>query len=514
MLTEFGVLPICMELDFDSFDGPPHWVARLRRTSGWLLVAEATIQSEHDILTERLVVACDELENPIPSFKAANLLNCEWLNPTCCDELPPDLLEDLICEEEGALISRWHREKNSALAEAFETSEKRIAELEGRVQFTIARNEARIAELRQRRRHFDATPAMRQAMAEVIRELDAENDELLAEMATTRAAIRSQSSAFEETLWARDDLLFEVTPLHLVRWRARTKAYSDAPARSKQYATLWIPACGPTENTKSRFKNVKEELAAGLVKTAASQADKGPRADKGVKPPISKPDHPKPLSALPKHSPAMRKMAEASTVGIGGDIERNNQPITVEHKENSKSEVDNILPNQPSISREGGSYNRFDSSRIDRTCAIETKRLRQRVQRIRKAKSLKDKEVDDNILDRHCIAILRADLSILENRYKGSHRGDRVDIVSAARRSAIEILLGELGADQPANYQSMSLASRSVEQDEVQARLPIDGSAVASTRASISREPTSAPAAVQNALSALSAARKRYYGKN
>ncbi len=296
MFTEFGPAPLCLELDFDSFDGPPHWVARLRKKSGWLMVAKATIQSEHDILTEKLVVACDEQETPIPSFKAVNLIHCGWINPTYCDELPPDILEDLICEEEGALIARWHREKNTALAEAFEDQEARIAELEGRVRSMIERNELQIAELRQRRRHPDATPDMRVAMRQIIEELDAENDELLAEMAETRATIREQSAEFEESLWARDDLLIEVSPLHVVRWKAKSCAYSDVPTRPKQYATHWIPASGRTGGSTPKLENVEEQLAAGLAKAAAAKAVKevvavAPKRD------------------LPKHSPALDKIS-------------------------------------------------------------------------------------------------------------------------------------------------------------------------------------------------------------
>jgi hypothetical protein len=263
-----------LELDFDSFDGPPHWVARLRKKSGWLMVAKATIQSEHDILIDKLVVACDEQETPIPSFKAVNLIHCGWINPTYCDELPPDILEDLICEEEGALIARWHREKNTALAEAFEDQEARIAELEGRVRSMIERNEFQIAELRQHRRHPDATPDMRLAMRQIIEELDAENDELLAEMAETRATIREQSAEFEESLWARDDLLIEVSPLHVVRWKAKSCAHSDVPAQPKQYATHWIPASGRTGGSTPKLENVEEQLAAGLAKAAAAKAVK------------------------------------------------------------------------------------------------------------------------------------------------------------------------------------------------------------------------------------------------
>ena len=298
MFTEFGPAPLCLELDFDSFDGPPHWVARLRKKSGWLMVAKATIQSEHDILTEKLVVACDEQETPIPSFKAVNLIHCGWINPTYCDELPPDILEDLICEEEGALIARWHREKNTALAEAFEDQEARIAELEGRARSMIERNELQIAELRQRRRHPDATPDMRLAMRQIIEELDTENDDLLAEMAETRATIREQSEEFEEALWTRDDLLIEVSPLHVVRWKAKSRAYSDVPAQPKQYATHWLPACGRTGGSTPKFENMEEQLAAGLAKTAAAKAVKDVVAVA-------------PQPGRPKHSPALRKIGRS-----------------------------------------------------------------------------------------------------------------------------------------------------------------------------------------------------------
>lgn len=296
MFTEFGPAPLCLELDFDSFDGPPHWVARLRKKSGWLMVAKATIQSEHDILTEKLVVACDEQETPIPSFKAVNLIHCGWINPTYCDELPPDILEDLICEEEGALIARWHREKNTALAEAFEDQEARIGELEGRVRAMIERNELQIAELRQRRRHPDATADMRLAMGQIIEELDTEIDELLEEMAETRATIREQSAEFEEALWSRDDLLIEVIPLHVMRWRARSCAYSDVPARPKQYATLWLPACGRTGGTTPKLDNIEEQISIGLAKTAAAKAVDDVAADA-------------PEREFPKHSPALRKIS-------------------------------------------------------------------------------------------------------------------------------------------------------------------------------------------------------------
>lgn len=498
MLAEFRPVPICLELDFDSFDGPPHWVARLRRTSGWFMVAEATIQSEHDIMTERVVVACDERENPIPSFKAVNLLHCEWLNPTCCDELPPDILEDLICEEEGALIARWHREKNSALAEAFEASEKRIAELEGRDQFTIARNEARIGELRQRRRHPDATLEMREAMAKIINDLDAENDELLAEMAATRAAIRDQALAFEETLWAREDLLLEVTPIHVVRWKARTKAYGDIPGRPKQYATQWIPACGPTGGATPGFKNVEDELAAGLAKTAANKVveeENGVRAVKGVKPAPPKADRPKPSTALPKHSPVLQALTEASSPEMAEDQAAEDTGWTHKRVEllksmwlagESASTIANALGN---VSR-NAVIGKADRLKLPRTRGPNAPPGLQKSVPCASASPPRTEPAAPSPWTPRSI-------EMLERLWRDGMSAKDIAPALGVSREAVVEKLQALG---------LALKTRCVGAEEAAAQAP--------EAARIEPEATPPPAAVQNALSALSAARKRYYGQD
>lgn len=219
MFAECGSAPICIDLDFDTYEGPWQHVHRFRNQSGWMMIAECTIQSEHDMLTQRLTVACEECGEPVPSFQARHLTECDWSNPiTCYDELP-EVLDDLLCEEEGALIVRWHREKNAALAEAFDHQEARIETLEAKVKTAIRLNERRAAELRQRRRHPLATQEMRNAMAETIRQLDEENEALIMEMAETRRVIRDEAERLEERLWARNDLLVETNVLQIIRWR-------------------------------------------------------------------------------------------------------------------------------------------------------------------------------------------------------------------------------------------------------------------------------------------------------
>lgn len=219
MFAECGSAPICIDLDFDTYEGPWQHVYRFRNQSGWMMIAECTIQSEHDMLTQRLTVACEECGEPVPSFQARHLTECDWSNTTTCYDELPEVLDDLLCEEEGALIVRWHREKNAALSHAFDDQEARIETLEAKVKTAIRLNERRAAELRQRRRHPLASLEMRNAIAEVIRQLDDENDALLMEMAETRRVIREEAERLEERLWARNDLLVETNVLQIIRWR-------------------------------------------------------------------------------------------------------------------------------------------------------------------------------------------------------------------------------------------------------------------------------------------------------
>ena len=74
MLEEFRQAPLCMELDLDTYEG--HWshVARFRGRSGWLIGANATLESATEIYRTTIVAACDEQEQPIPAFQAAHLL--------------------------------------------------------------------------------------------------------------------------------------------------------------------------------------------------------------------------------------------------------------------------------------------------------------------------------------------------------------------------------------------------------------------------------------------------------
>lgn len=513
MLAEFGSVPICLELDFDSFDGPPHWVARLRRTSGWLLVAEATIQSEHDILTERLVVACDERENPIPSFKAANLLNCEWLNPTCCDELPPDVLDDLMCEEEGALISRWHREKNSALAKAFETQEIRVAELEARVRSMMARNEAQIAELRQRRRHPDATPEMRAIMAQIIAELDDENDELLAEMAETRAAIRDQSADIEDALWVREDLLIEVQSLHLVRWHGLRRLSYAPPYYARPVSALWTPEQSRPGVATEGQQAINGSLRAAQLRGLAARASS------------SRSENVHPAETLTRHecvaiSPPVPteqvERAESSAADRKDTLDANKH---VMDKDGPSSALD--VAQQPpnagwttervSLLQDmwfAGHTAREIARALGNTSRNAVLSKAERLGLPRRGEIVQDvKDVGTNTANRSECHIGQQQgtggshwsperIGLLEQHWLAGTPAEDIARVLGLRRGQIIGKAHRLG---------LSNEARPRRREEESAEEPLDatGEAVAKIQ----------PTAVDNALSALSAARKRYFGK-
>jgi hypothetical protein len=220
MFPEFGQSLLCLDLDLDSYEGSWTHVAAFRGRGGWLRAARATIQSEHDLLRATLLAACDDHENPIPAWRAEHLTACDWSNLSDCRELPPDLLDDLLCEEEGAFFARWHRETNADLARLHERGQADLAALDARTAAIQARASREIADLGRRRRQPDISPDHRAALSHLIADIEADSDAVAAEAAVRRAALRREVDAAEEALWERADVLIEVEPLWCIRWQA------------------------------------------------------------------------------------------------------------------------------------------------------------------------------------------------------------------------------------------------------------------------------------------------------
>lgn len=244
MQADCNAVPIILELDFDTFEGPWQYIQRFRGRSGWLLIAEATIQSEHDLMTSRLVAACDECERPIPAFQAEHLAECEWVKLGECAELYPAVLDEVLLQEEGALRAQWLRERNAALAEAFEKQEQVIADLEGRARSRVRQLERKAARLRYQRRHPDTGPATRARLGLEIAAIEDETDVVMDDLTRDRAAVRRTYEAFEDKLWAREDVLVEVEVTHCIQWSGN---------RASRYSPIYQPVSAPLRRRKKRL---------------------------------------------------------------------------------------------------------------------------------------------------------------------------------------------------------------------------------------------------------------------
>jgi hypothetical protein len=78
MFAEFGQAPLSLKLDLSTYEDSWTHVAAFRHAAGWLMMVKATIQSEYDLLSDKLVVACFDNGEPIPSWRAVHLTQCHW----------------------------------------------------------------------------------------------------------------------------------------------------------------------------------------------------------------------------------------------------------------------------------------------------------------------------------------------------------------------------------------------------------------------------------------------------
>lgn len=230
MLEEFCQAPLCLELDLDTYEGDWTHVARFRGRSGWVIGARATLQSVTDIYRTVIVAGCDEAENPIPAFQAAHLLECTWSNLAPCFEHPPEILDDLLCEEEGQVYGRWQRETNVALQRHLVATDDRIAAIERAARRDTDLRLRQMDDLRRRRRAADSSDDARAIFDAVLADLDAENDRAFEANHIRVRRVRAESEEIEESLWRREDVLIEVEPFCLIEWRAmRARLPQRAP---------------------------------------------------------------------------------------------------------------------------------------------------------------------------------------------------------------------------------------------------------------------------------------------
>ena len=219
MFAEFGQAPLSLELDLDTYDGLWVDVAGFRGRAGWLRVVRGTIQSEHEILESDIVVACDEAGYPIPEWRAIHLTQCHWKGLRECEVAPPDVLDDLLCEAEGAFYARWQRETNAEVAAEHQRTAALLDAWEMQRHHAVAGFSMELQSLR-RERLRSIEPEQREVIAREIAELEYREEQWLQSYTSRRRELVEQGHRREEMLWSRTDVLIEFEPRFTVQWRA------------------------------------------------------------------------------------------------------------------------------------------------------------------------------------------------------------------------------------------------------------------------------------------------------
>lgn len=263
MLDGFGLAPLCIELDLDSYDGPWTHVERFRGQSGWLVVAEAEVISVGTSWITSLVAACDSYLDPVPMFMAPHLLACACSLPVECDEYPPEELDDLLAKAAQGLKLQWLRESNAALGTLTETTLTQIGELEGRARRDVDELDYRIADLRRRRRMPGVSDAAREILHETILAFEEERDSVIEQLAQERTRLRMAVEREERALVNRTHVHVAVEPLYHIRWSAQARPHEEWAVAREQARRLtgYIPGSSFVADRGQRFCDVENHQA-------------------------------------------------------------------------------------------------------------------------------------------------------------------------------------------------------------------------------------------------------------
>lgn len=219
-LDGFGIYPVELCIDPNSYPGPASHTARFRNRSGWLTLAELQIENAGVLHSYTLLAACDEYGEAIPSFLASNLLDCGCSYPSPCDEIPPDELDFVLDQQVDLAKRRWVRETNAELLALHEDAADELEILEGLVKRHVDDCDRQIADLRRRRRLEVLDAEKRASLSQTIAELEADQDTAISNLDRRRKALRANVRGHENDLLQRRIYKSSVEAIYVVKWVA------------------------------------------------------------------------------------------------------------------------------------------------------------------------------------------------------------------------------------------------------------------------------------------------------
>jgi hypothetical protein len=275
MLDGFGLYPVSLQVDIDSYDGDWRHVARFRNRTGWLAVAEAEVWSGHDLCaTLPIVAGCDENEEEIPSFIAANLLACASSYPEPCLEVVPEVLDELLETARADVRKRWLRENIATIAAIHEEAEEALHDLESKVAVQSRKSEKAIAQLRRQRRFLQDEDPQRAALAEAIAREEAWQDHLVEWLTEQRERLRAHYDALERkaSKGLRPRIVIDL--LYVVNWRHTPNVDSFT---SEVHAQLLSDTClfPASDRFLLNLEHVRDRALATALQKGAFRSSSG-----------------------------------------------------------------------------------------------------------------------------------------------------------------------------------------------------------------------------------------------
>jgi hypothetical protein len=278
MLDGFGLAPVCLELDLDSYDGPWTHVSRFRGRSGWLAVAEATLSGGGTEWTTSIVAACDEWGEAVPSFMAPNLLACACSLPEPCCEFPPEELDEALRTEGDALKLRWLRDNSQALRKLDVDTAERVAALEAEARRKTDALDLQLADLRRRRRMPGVSPSAMAVFSDLIREAEELQDFVQERLNSERSELRAALAQLERKLMAESAVRIELELLWCANWSARAPASEDRDF-AKWLRTQPCSFHAGSSRLSREAASSSEEILAGLQRMWANASWSKPTSE-------------------------------------------------------------------------------------------------------------------------------------------------------------------------------------------------------------------------------------------
>jgi hypothetical protein len=324
MLDGFGLVPVCLDLNLDSYDGSPTHVMRFRGREGWLAVAELQIEGRRKRWTVPFAVGCDEYFHPIPHFMVPNLLACACSYPSPCTDIPPYELDHLLEEAEEQVLRRWLRNQSSDLRDFHEQGAQQLAALEGQTDRRLRAIDRQILQLQRDRRTAKYDLELREEVDAAILRLEVEQDALISALRAERLRLRTALEDEEDALLDALDVSTRIAKLYEVQWRGRCAqepALEEARELAAELQRLFPAGLYAAPADKNEYLTAAElETLERFSKfRVTALGDAGQSLPLVVPEPASDPSQRKP--AVADQSPSKDSIVKPSASGGNGEAE-------------------------------------------------------------------------------------------------------------------------------------------------------------------------------------------------